>query len=456
MAQVQIHDGVHSYSEAERYVAPMSEAVQKHIEWFTGLKFGLMMHWAPGCQLATYESWPLCDEEEDWARKDIDWTCDMQEFKNQYWSANKTFNPVKFRPDFWADFARQSGFKYVLFTTKHHDGFCMFDTATTDYKITAPDCPFHTHRYAHIVKEVFNAFRNEGLAISAYFSKPDWHSPYYWAPEMGPAHTRNVNYHIPDHPELWEKFVAFTHRQIEELCTQYGKIDVLWLDGGQVSPHINHQDIRLGEIVEKIRKTAQPHLIVCDRTVGGEYENIITPEQAVPPDFIPCPWESCITAGDYFSFHYEDNFKSPHKIIALLIEIVSKGGNLALNIPPQPDGCLPAKAMRNLLKVGQWLKTNGEGIYNTKGYALKQKDGIYLTQTEKNLYAFYLYDENTPSVPRKLILTLQSGQKIASAACLRTGSVIPFEQKEQTVWLDLTGIPILTALYAECFKLILQ
>ena len=453
MAKLNMHEGVHGYSEAEKYVVPASSEVRAHIEWFRGLKFGLMMHWAPGCQLATYESWPLCDDAEDWARKDIDWTDDMQEFKTQYWTANKTFNPVKFRPDCWAAFARQSGFKYVLFTTKHHDGFCMFDTATTDYKITAADCPFHTHRYANVVKEVFNAFRNEGLAISAYFSKPDWHSPYYWAPEMGVAPTRNVNYDIPTHPELWENFTAFTHRQIEELCTQYGKIDVLWLDGGQVSPHINHQDIRLGEIVEKIRKEAQPHLIVCDRTVGGTYENIITPEQAIPPAFIPCPWESCITAGDCFSFHYEDNFKSAHKIVMVLIEVVSKGGNLALNVPPQPDGCLPAKAMRHLLQVGAWLHIHGEGIYGTNGYPIGQTGGVCLTQTAHAIYAFYRYDENTPSLPRMLMVILETGQYVESAICIRTGQTIPLTQNGTLVTLDVSKVPVLTAVYADCFKL---
>lgn len=453
MAHGDMHEGVHGYSEGQHYVAPESAAVREHLAWFTGLKFGLMMHWAPGCQMATYESWPLCDDAEDWSRKDVNWTDDMEEFKRQYWNANTTFNPVKFRPDHWADFAHESGFKYVLFTTKHHDGFCMFDTETTDYKITAPDCPFHTNPRANIVKEVFQAFRERGLAISAYFSKPDWHCPYYWAPEMGPAKTRNTNYSILEHPALWERFTAFTHRQIEEICTQYGTIDVLWLDGGQVSPHNRHQDIRLGEIVEKIRKTAQPHLIVCDRTVGGRYENIITPEQTIPPSFIPCPWESCITAGDYFSFHYEDNFKSAHKIIGMLIEIVSKGGNLALNIPPQPDGCLPAKAVRELLKAGKWLRVHGEGIYNTGGYPIRQNENVYLTKTKAAVYAFYRYDENTPSLPRSITLNVEPGQRVCSAVCLRTGQSIPFEQNDGTVCLSVHGVPAISAEYAECFKL---
>jgi alpha-L-fucosidase len=112
------------------------------------------------------ESWPLCDDQ--WTKREITWTDDMEEFRRQYWAANKTFNPIKFRPDRWASLAKSCGFKYLLFTTKRHDGFCMFDTKTTDYRITAPDCPFSTHKYADIAGSLFKAFRDEGLGISAY------------------------------------------------------------------------------------------------------------------------------------------------------------------------------------------------------------------------------------------------------------------------------------------------
>ena len=115
------------------------------------------------------------------------------------------------------------------------------------------------------------------MAISVYFSKPDWHCDDYWHRDFGTAPTRNVNYSIQEYPQLWDRFVSYTHRQLEELGSDYGKIDCLWLDGGWVNKDNLNQDIRLGEIVEKLRKGPQPHLIVCDRTVGGEYENIVTP-----------------------------------------------------------------------------------------------------------------------------------------------------------------------------------
>ena len=144
MKQPIVANGVHNYTPPEEYVPPRSDRVREHLEWFMGLKLGFMMHWAPGSQLGTYESWPLSDGDAAWSQEDFTWA-DPAVCKQQYWDANKTFNPVKFDPAGWAKLARECGFKYLLFTTKHHDGFCMFDTQTTDYKITAPDCPFHTH-----------------------------------------------------------------------------------------------------------------------------------------------------------------------------------------------------------------------------------------------------------------------------------------------------------------------
>ena len=157
--------------------------------------------------------------------------------------------------------------------------------------------PFHTHKNADITGALFREFRRQGLGISVYFSKPDWHSEYYWAPQFGTAPDRNVNYDVSEHPDLWEKYVQFAHQQIRELCTNYGKVDVLWLDGGWVRPDNLGQDIRLGEIVEEIRSSSQPHLIVSDRTCGGEYENFITPEKTVPETALSVPWETCTTVG---------------------------------------------------------------------------------------------------------------------------------------------------------------
>ncbi|MGO4107669.1 alpha-L-fucosidase [Paenibacillus sp. YAF4_2] len=159
----------------------------------------------------------MSDDSAHWSRSAVDWTDDMNEFRVQYRNMYKSFNPVRFQPEVWAELAEQCGFKYFMFTTKHHDGFCMWDTKTTDYKITNEACPFSTHQYADICKSLFDSFRKRDIPIHAYFSKPDWHSPYFWAPEFASpdqATTRHTNYDIGEHPELWERFVEYTHNQI--------------------------------------------------------------------------------------------------------------------------------------------------------------------------------------------------------------------------------------------------
>ena len=447
MKKEMIQDGVHSYTEEECYVPPKEKAVQEHLDWFMGLKLGLMMHWAPGCQLGTLESWPLSDGDGSWSQADVDWT-DIETFKQQYIDANKTFNPVRFRPDRWAELAEECGFKYLLFTTKHHDGFCMFDTQTTDYKITDPSCPFHTSPWADITRSLYDEFRKRGMAISVYFSKPDWHSDDYWHRAFGTAPTRNVNYSIEEHPEMWERFVSYTHRQIEELGTRYGKIDCLWLDGGWVNPDNQGQDIRLGEIVNKLRSGPQPHLIVCDRTVGGEFENIVTPEKEIPERPMNIPWETCTTVGDRFSFHYTDNFKTGRQLVHLLLNVVSRGGNLALNVAPQPDGALPAGAVASLRDLGRWMRIHGEGIYNTtiaEPYFIRN---IRYTAKGDTRYIFYLY-EDCASLPLKL--HLQFSGKAHKIRLMRTGQEVPFEEKGGELLLDTSAIDRNTAFYADCF-----
>ena len=386
MADAIIH-GMHGCSREDEYVRPADHLVQQRLEWFQDQKLALMMHFGVYSQLGICESWPLSDGDAEWSRDGIDWERDGQAFREQYRNLNKSFNPVRLQPDVWADFAARNGFKYLIFTTKHHDGFCLFDTQYTDYKSTSPDCPFHTHKYANIAKAVFDAFRAKGIGIAAYFSKPDWHCPWYWAKGMEKpvAYNRNPTYDPKAHPEVWEKFVQFTHNQMMELVRDYGPIDILWLDGGQVGPQ-NGQDIRLSEFVEKARKI-QPGLLTADRTIGGPNENYITPEQSVPTAPIRVPWESCVTVGTAFSYRYDEQYKTPRELVHLLIDVVCRGGNLALNIAPQPDGRLPRPAMEAVEKLGEWLKDNGEAIYGTRLAEPNEQGTVAFTKKENVHYA---------------------------------------------------------------------
>ncbi len=426
----EVEEGVHNYSRADRYVWPKEPAVRQQLEWFQDQKLALMMHWGPYCQLGLVESWALSDHDAGWSRSDIDWVSDGEAFKRQYRDLNKTFNPLRFEPEKWAQAAKEGGFKYFIFTTKHHDGFCMWDTKYSDYKITSPDCPFHTHRYADVCRNLFEAMRNKGLGIAAYFSKADWHVPCYWndSLERGSFTWRGPSYDPKKHPELWEEFVQFTHNQVMELATGYGKLDVLWFDAGWVCERAG-EDIRLGELMDKVRQV-QPWVLSADRTVGGPYENYVTPEQCVPEKPLGIPWESCITMGTAFSFRYEDDYKSMREIACLLMDIVAKGGNLALNVAPQPDGRLPRRALANMKELGEWLKVYGEGIYGTRVCAPYKKDGICFTQKEKEglVYAFRMYPDEHEAACKELFLPYEGA--VQSIRQLGTEGEAIFEKKD--------------------------
>lgn len=320
--------------------------------------------------------------------------------------------------------AEEAGIRYLLFTTKHHDGFCMWDSRYSDYRITAEDCPFHTHKYADICGHLFEAFRKRGIGIGAYFSKADWHVDSYW--KKGCARDdymwRGPSYDPAARPEEWERFVTFTQNQIKELAARYGKLDIMWFDAGWVCPQ-SGQDIRLGEVIDEIRNW-QPGMLCADRTVGGPYENYITPEQCVPDQPLGVPWESCITLGTSFSFAYEDTYKKPREVILLLIDIVAKGGNLAINVGPQPDGRLPAGAVESLKGMGRWLKLYGDAIYGTRVCAPYKKGNIAFTQKDGKVYALELFPEEGSPVPEEVFLPWEG--EVKKVSLLDCGKEVPF------------------------------
>lgn len=439
-AEEMVVDGVHNYSTEEAYVWPKDPKVLKKLEWFQDQKLGLMMHWGPYSQLGVVESWALSDGDADWSRGGIDWEVTGEEFKKEYFGLNKTFNPLRFEPEKWADLAKEAGMRYLLFTTKHHDGFCMWDTQYSDYKITATDCPFHTHKYADICAHLFESFRKRGIGISAYFSKADWHVDSYWKDDTprGNFKYRGPSYNPKEDPEEWERFVTFTQNQIRELGTNYGKLDAMWFDAGWVHPG-NGQDIRLGEVIEEIRKI-QPGMLCADRTIGGPYENYVTPEQCVPDKPLSIPWESCITLGTSFSFRYEDNYKSPREVICLLIDIVVKGGNLAINVGPQPDGRLPEGAIRTLKGMGEWLSRYGEAIYGTRVCAPYKKDGIGFTRKDGTVYAIQSFEREDMAVEDRVWIpytgqfrevAAMGDEKVISVERQADGCYVTLEHRER-------------------------
>ena len=426
-----VNQGVHRYSQEEAYVWPEEPVLREQLEWFQDQKLALMVHWGMYNQLGMVASWALSDEDAEWSRKTVDWTDDGELFKRQYRALNRAFDPVAFQPEEWAKMAKECGSRYLILTTKHHDGFCLWDTAYTEYKTTAEECPFHTHKYADIVRAMFDAFRKEGLGIGAYFSKADWHCPDYWETEKALTRktTRNPTYDPKENPEAWERFRAFTRDQILELGKQYGRLDILWFDAGWVAA-ANGQDIRLGEIVEEVRKT-QPWVLAVDRTVGGAYENYVTPEMCVPEKPLRVPWESCLTLGADFNYAYGDHYKSQRELVNLLVNIVAKGGNMALNVSPQPDGRIPVEAWESLRGLGAWMQTYGEAIYGTRICAPYQSGNLAFTQKGDTVYAIRLYPEEGEAVEEELLIPYQ--EKIRGISMVDTKKAVEWQITEEGI-----------------------
>lgn len=419
-----VQQGVHNYSAVDTYVKPTDPAVLEKLEWFQDQKLALMIHWGIYCQLGIVASWALSDKDADWSRHQVNWTDDGEKFKEQYYALNKSFNPIRFQPEEWVQTAKDCGFKYLILTTKHHDGFCLWDTRYSDYKVTAPDCPYHVSEHADLVKSMFDAFREKGLGIGAYFSKADWHIPYYRTPELPDPNPsdRGPMYSPAAEPERWENFVQYTKNQVLELCEGYGPIDILWFDAGWVCAS-NGQDIRLGEIVDEARKI-QPGILSVDRTVGGPYENYVTPEMCVPEEPLGVPWESCLTLGADFTYEYADRYKSPRELVNTLVGIVAKGGNLALNVSPQPDGRIPVDAMDSLRGLGEWLKVYGEAIYGTRVCAPYQSGNISFTRKGDAVYAIRLFPVAQESVDSKLFIPYAG--KVSKVTMLDSGEDVSF------------------------------
>jgi alpha-L-fucosidase len=435
---------VSAQEEDNRYVPETDPLVLEKLDKWQDLKFGLLMHWGPYSQWGVVESWSICAEDEPWCRRNNE---DYVQYKKDYENLQTTFNPVQFDPDRWAKAAKSAGMKYVVFTTKHHDGFSMFDTKLTPYRITGDKTPFHTNPGANVTKEVFDAFRAEGLWAGAYFSKADWHSENYWWPNFATP-DRNVNYDISKYPDRWEAFTQFTQGQIMELLSgDYGKIDILWLDGGQVqklteeevyryidqiqnmkrdevykyimstgykASKIQSQDIRMDELVQKARKV-QPGLIVVDRAVYGKNQNYLTPENRVPEKALPYPWESCITAGGGWSWSPDAKYMSSKATVQMLVDIVIKGGNLLLNIGPGPLGQWHEDAYKLLEDIGKWMDVNGEAIYGTRALPPYKEGKVCISKKgEHTIYVYYLADENEamPSQIGMSAFSLPAGSKI--------------------------------------------
>jgi alpha-L-fucosidase len=313
------------------------------LEWFRDQGFGLFIHWSVDSQLGTVISHSLAGASDDYTRR-------------FFTDLPKTFNPRKFYPEDWAGLAKLAGVRYVVFTAKHHSGFAMWPTKTTTYSIAST--PFKKD----IFGDVMNAFRAQGIAPGLYFSPDDFR----WLYDNGIKVNRGPEFDPPKHPGL----LALDQAQMRELMTQYGNIDVVFLDGA-------------AEGLREIAWQAQPRTVV---TRGA----MTTPEQYIPGVPLDGPWEACITMGTSWQYQpRNENYKSGYELIRLLYETRAKGGNLLLNVGPKPDGELPIEQEERLREIANWMFVNGEAIYGVRPWVVTNEQNIWFTKRkdESTIYA---------------------------------------------------------------------
>jgi alpha-L-fucosidase len=373
--------GQYQYPEEPEVLANLSE--------WQDIKFGLFMHWGAYSQWGVVESWTLNPTDYVWIKRPKDKT--YSQYVQDYENLLRTFNPVKFDPDKWATAAKDAGMKYMVFTTKHHDGFNMFDTKQSDYKITSKDCPFSSHPRANVTKELFESFRKKDFKIGAYYSIPDWHHNDYWW-RYFPPKDAGINYNVEKYPEKLERYNDFIYNQLEELVKgDYGKIDILWFD------MISHK--APWKRFATMARSYQPHVMMVARGQGSLYENYRTPEQEIPEKALNYPWETCMTMGVQWSYKPDDTYKPAREIIQTLLQIVSRGGNYLLNVGPGPDGDWHPTVYERLKEIGAWMKLNSEAIYGTRTLAPFQETKLVFTAKGKTVYAAYLADKNETNMP---------------------------------------------------------
>ena len=414
---------VHEQSKASDYVWPTDPEVLAKIDKWQDQKFGVLFHWGIYSVPGIVESWSICSE--DWITRNMD---NYEAYKNWYWGLKDKFNPTKFNPEQWADVMEDAGMKYMIFTTKHHDGFCMFDSKYSDFSIAKG--PFKDNPRKDVARYVFDAFRNKGFMMGCYFSKPDWHCQWFWNPYYATPN-RRINYKKEQHPDWWKNYQDFTENQLNELMTNYGHFDILWLDGGWITG----EEIRLDNVLEKARKR-YPGLISVDRTIRGKNENYQTPERGVPATQLDYPWESCITLSNDWGWVPNAPFKSPQKVIGTLAEITAKGGCLLLGVGPTPEGEIEPAVVERLHAIGEWLRANGKAIYNTRTTPNYHCGNMWFTADKdgRTLYAIYALPDGE-TLPATLEWT--GNEPVGKVKLLKGNKTLKCVKKEGKVQVTL-------------------
>jgi alpha-L-fucosidase len=321
----------------------------KKTEIFRDAGLGLFIHWGINSQMGTEISWPLFNASDDYIEK--------------YYALAKTFNPVRFDPDEWARLAKLAGMEYVVFTAKHHDGFCMFDSAYSDFKITRT--PFGRD----ITAMIADSFRKQGILVGFYYSPADFRYQYETGQRLPRLYEPDFGSAAPFGPKKLS-FVDYELGQVEELLTRYGDVFQLWFDGK----------------CEPLKKRAweiKPAVFI------GRGE-IPTPEQTIPGEAQDQAWESCLTTSVQWSYKPMPDIRTPREVIENLIHIRARGGNMLLNVGPRPDGLIAGPDEDLLRELGLWMMLYGEGVRGVRPWVVTNEGNVWLThrRSDGTVYAF--------------------------------------------------------------------
>jgi alpha-L-fucosidase len=333
---------------------PKETEAQKtqRMKWWTDARFGMFIHWGLYALPARHE-----------------WVKNIERLTNeQYQKYFESFNPDLFNPKEWARMAKEAGMKYVVLTAKHHEGFCLWDSKFTDYKST------NTPLGKDIIKEYVEAFRAEGLKVGFYYSLIDWHHPDYTIDRNHPQRQDyDTAYARLNKGRDMNKYREYIKNQVRELLTNYGEISIIWFDFSFPGKNGKGHEDWDSENLLKLARSLQPGIIVDDRLDLEDVEggwDFTTPEQVKVTKWPEVngkriPWETCQTfSGSWGYYRDEATWKSPAQLLELLIESVSKGGNLLLNVGPTARGAFDNRAQERLKAMGDWMRFNGRSVYN--------------------------------------------------------------------------------------------
>lgn len=389
------------------------EEYEKRVRWFTEARFGMFIHWGIYAVPGRGE-----------------WVKSQEKIPDEVYDRYfEEFDPDMYDPKKWAKLAKKAGMKYAVLTTKHHDGFCLFDSAFTDYKAT------NTKAGRDLVREYVDAFRAEGLKIGFYYSLLDWHHPDY--PHMTDRHhPMRGNPDNPDEGRNFDRYLDYLHNQVRELCTNYGKIDIIWFDFSYAD--MRGEKWRATELVNMVREL-QPGILIDNRLEGSgsEQGSLMTgdplpyhgdfacPEQIIPPRGLvdakgkDVVWEACVTMNNHWGYCRTDGyFKPASMVIKKLVECVSKGGNLLLNVGPDARGRIPDESVKILKEVGRWMERNSESVYGCGKSTLPKPDYGRLTQRDGNTLYIHVFDNTVGPLP---VIGVKQ-EDILSARDLATGT----------------------------------